>query len=444
MVALLRASGVELTVDVQAAASVARFGWVCGDSTGYEQISVLPFGAAIRVDPTDLTVVEHFWPRPWEYDPQPLTEAIMDPIQSRMRAVVRVAVECDPHALAELTGGRDSRAVLALASDAGVLDRLSFVTRGLFSQSDVAMADLIADRLGLHWQRASWPSDSAFNSHTVTATARLTGGQFGAGYAFSPARSELTLSGFVGEALRGNYVKGEVDSLPSAFEAIKRDSDGHLGFLNPSAEDMVLQSVHDRLRDLRADGCRAVDLPDAFALSTRIRRWLGCRADRWERHVFPLYSRPAVEAAFAAGRQSRLDFRFHTMLIERAALDLADVGFTKVLGARPPSSARRVGLSRGRAAGQQRAVDTARRPAPRPSQTPASLRAMDQAEAGDVPGHPTVPALFARLKDDAVAADVLDVDAMCAAAARYDELPRKRRMDLQHAATSLAWMAGLV
>ena len=142
-------TGTRAARDHRCAAWLAFSGRPIGDRTGYEDVRCTPFGATVRIDP-DLGVTFSFTDAPWLLPATDIDDSCIDRIEAELIANLRAAIKAmsAPPRL-QLTGGRDSRLVLALAVRAGLLQDVEIVTNGKADTPDVIVAKDLATSLGL-------------------------------------------------------------------------------------------------------------------------------------------------------------------------------------------------------------------------------------------------------------------------------------------------------
>jgi hypothetical protein len=123
--------------------------------TGYAGVSQVESGAIVRIDSHGTASTEMAWTPPWDANASlenlenPALHArwLVEEIVSSIAAAVNVAA---PEPLAvDLTGGRDSRMILAAILAGGLADQCEFHTAGPPHLPDMQLAHMIAERYGL-------------------------------------------------------------------------------------------------------------------------------------------------------------------------------------------------------------------------------------------------------------------------------------------------------
>ena len=233
----------------------------------------------------------------------------------------------------ELTGGKDSRLVLAVALHAGLADSFTCVTYGPEGLPDMQVARSVAERCGLvhedvsasHFAGAvSFPLVERYLRHV-----QRTCGTSDLGNANEPpSKDALSVSGMLSEVYRTLSDQDAVAPPRSWTEAAERfQSDrriGSLGLVRPQIASALVERCVEQYLEPRAEVRGPEALRPAFFLRRRLPRWQGPLVDLNEHQVLPLYSLTAIRAAFRMGHEARAHDRVHLYLIERASPVLAE------------------------------------------------------------------------------------------------------------------------
>ena len=308
------------------AAWLAFIGRPIGDRTGYEDVRCVPFGAGVRIDP-DHGASLSFTDAPWQLPAMDIDDSCIDRIECELIANLRAAIKAMGHTpRLQLTGGRDSRLVLALAVRAGLLQDVDIVTNGKADTPDVIVAKDLATSLGLRHTLLKW-DDGVVDRHRLCSHVGRVAGAVGCtdGSTFLSKDGRMTLSGFYGETLRTHW-----PDIPD-YQDLQSVVTGYLA--RPSGKAGILQ--RDAYTAALTDGVRGIlepaeqvagpeDLFDAYSLQHRNRRWLAARPERFADKFLPLYYPPATELAFQMDWRDRVAGRIHNTIIERAGRLFSD------------------------------------------------------------------------------------------------------------------------
>lgn len=480
------APGALVARDVEAMGLLAYTGSLQGLRTGFEAVRVLPQGSILHLHPHRDPRVETWAPMPWWDDDAPgdldgAVELCLDRLRARVRLL---ASPVAARATCELTGGKDSRLVLALLLAEGLAHDVEFRTWGTPEAPDVAVATMLAERYGLDHRVGGKPVVSRTGYRPQRPPARDQGGWrkravdyegqlrhhvwAGSGalsiwdlHTFTwPPASGLTLSGVAGEMLRTNYsATDRIETTDLLARFLTRGGFGFdaAGLLTNDAADHVRHLVMEQIQSVLPTGGDARDAVDGFYLRGLLRRWAGAHAELGTRHrVFSLYDLHAIRAAFAIGSEARRSEVLHLRLIEACApglarMPFADTGWSDQLvrsrpdGASLPQQAGRRQLPisaelallpvRRRLHRSRRGfvIDLARRRRPKAGaaetnrmQNIEHKRAVLRSLLDLPPGHPTWD-----LYDRRRTLDALD---------RIETLPTQGRADVHHAATVATWL----
>jgi len=138
--------------DLEAMATLAFTGSCHGGLTGYQAVNVLPQASIAHIAPGRPPRVETWSELPWWADHAGVDHqtVLVERGLDRLGASVRLMVESsESRAVCELTGGKDSRLVLALLLDQGLARDVEFQTWGEAGLPDVEVASMLTERYGL-------------------------------------------------------------------------------------------------------------------------------------------------------------------------------------------------------------------------------------------------------------------------------------------------------
>jgi hypothetical protein len=409
--------------DEDAVAWLLLNGQMFGDDTPYRGVRRLSFGDAARLERDRGLIVVPWHEPPWSRfgtswrTPQPT----FDEAEQRMIATIGAGVAAMPERVSgELTAGKDSRLVLALAARAHLLERIRFCTYGPASSPDRLVASEIARRLGLRYEIGSWPARPGgptvenFVAHVRQVSAQIPCWEMSA----PPVRPGIVLSGLTGESLRTNYPKMVgLTTTEDAETAFARYRFGRYHYVR----DDVLHELQQRSRRIfRApldSGAAPEDLFDIFYVQHRLRRWIGDKPDRFAGYVFPLYSPAAVRLVMSEGWERRASGAFHEEVARRARLAIGDISFEQG--------------TRWRDTGPVRPEERdGRDPAPRPAFSRDDVIALRTRTIQEmIAFDPANPAF-----------ELVDRDAMVADTDDYASLDRRRQIELHQALTVVLWL----
>lgn len=318
-------------------------GYMIGEGTSIKGITRIPQGGIVKIDPNlrvDTSPTNSFLnnnKRGWLLNPnQPLLEhAIEEATQS-----LQIALNAG-HTRIAITGGKDSRLVLALAIAGGFHDRISLFTFGDSESADVKVASLIANQFKIKHEKISPPLISKTLEDKdllkdFAAHAYQNEGMFGLWDIKSKNQGGfgITLSGFFGEVLK-SYMKKPFKLnkrfLPSSFIS-KHGPFDPLELLYPSSRLYFDKWLADRLtKKVNLLNMELDDIPDFFYVSERIPNWLG-GARKLDSNsvqvVSPLYSPSLIKLAFYLNSDERQLELLHYLIIRKLVPDLAKIPFS--------------------------------------------------------------------------------------------------------------------
>ena len=310
-------------------------GWMIGEATGYVSTQVLPLGAYVDIAPAYGSRVRFSNPTPWASDLPSSERELIDLVHEDLAASVRSATQIPAQRrLANITGGKDSRLVLALMLEQGLADQFEFNTSGYEHSPDATVARRIAEHFKLNHTA---PEPQAMPEEQFRRRLGIhvfqTAGMFNA-WEFKGslrASTTLTLTGCVGETLRTHFhgypPMSTMDELRTQFYG--RSALRGASIVKPDVRSELLENLDVELvQRIDAGGSTPQDLVDSFYVRHRNRRWFGTYEDLGEAgRAHPLYSLVGLQAAFALGGEMRRRELLQFAIMRTACPDLAKLPF---------------------------------------------------------------------------------------------------------------------
>jgi hypothetical protein len=331
--------------DALGTAWLPLLGYFVGDRTGFAGTSVLPLGAYVEIDPAYGSRLRFSNATPWAaesglapVEQDDLIDRVHRDLLESVQSIARLPASPK---FADLTGGRDSRLILAVMLEAGVADRFTFRTRGADHTPDSIVGRTIAERLQLQQEAVSITAlDDPIGFHRrlhthVFQTSGMTSAwdlQGTLGIATTPS-----VAGFVGEILRTNF-----KSYPTSLSALghafhSRAPIDRLSIVQPDVRSKLVDVLDAELLERVDAGGSTQDRLDAFYVRHRLRRWFGTAQELGQLgRVFPLYQLRGLQTAFSLGPTMRAN-EFVPFAIMRAAcpelakMPLADAGWNEAV-----------------------------------------------------------------------------------------------------------------
>jgi len=321
--------------DRDSALWLGTIGYRIGPASGWRGVEQLDQraifaanGAGTRVTPQPLML-----PPARGFDPDLLAEGL-----DQAKAAIRLVAGDGPLDL-PITGGKDSRVVLAIALAAGLRGRLTLFTRGYAGHPDVEVGAAIAARIGVPYRRepplgSDLPADlgpQAFLARLCTIAFQTDGGMGGWDNVFGHDIGRGTIvSGHLGEVLKA-YAKRppEAGLDPAAMVRLQAPFDP-MDLLRPAARNRLIAALARQMDEARAAGAEEADLPDLFYWRNRVPNWLGGirGVKSFERQpVLPLGAPALMRLAFQMTAAERKAELAHYKLIEAAAPELLELPF---------------------------------------------------------------------------------------------------------------------
>ena len=264
--------------------------------------------------------------------------ALLEEGLEQAKAAIRLAA-ADGALDLPITGGKDSRVVLAIALAAGLRDRLTLFTRGYAGHPDVAVGEMIAASINVPHRHepplgSDLPADlspGSFLRLLGTVAWQADGGIGGwDNIAASTIGRATIVSGHLGEVLKA-YAKRPPQSALDPATMIKLQAPfDPIDLLRPEARGVLVDRISERMAVHRAAGAEEGDLPDLFYWENRIPNWLGgIRGIKaFERQpILPLGVPALIKLAFQMRADERKIELAHFKLIEAAAPELINLPF---------------------------------------------------------------------------------------------------------------------
>jgi hypothetical protein len=315
-------------------------GYLLGDRTGFERVRVLPLGSYVELHPRFGSRVRTANPTPWinpdglPDDPGELVDLVHRDLAQRVESIAKLPTGRSHHA--DITGGRDSRLILALLVESGLTDRFQFSTIGGDDVPDAIVGRELAELCALHFESidpAPMPERDflrrlqihAFHTAGMANTWDLQGGVGVAPFA--------TITGLFGECMSthySDYPRPEAaDEFLDQYLPYAVPNADSLGILKPEASARYRQwVVEDLVERVDAESGLAFDRLDVFFVRNRLRRWSGTLEEIGHKARFcPLYSLVALQAGFALGPTRRRNEYLHFHLMRDACPMLAEHRF---------------------------------------------------------------------------------------------------------------------
>lgn len=333
-----------LEKDDEAMAWMPFFTYMLDERTSFRGVRVLEPGAQVLFGPDGVRIHEGTpeWKRaslsrssltPTEIRER--REGLGAALVSHAQTVARVPA---PHRVVRLSGGKDSRLVLATLLAAGVADRFEFVTIGAPENADVRTAQHLADRYALDL-RVVTPPQAQMDPVAFDLRLRLQAfqksGMFGAwDLGDVPGiTGNVELGGLFGEILKSHYAADASISSPESlrhhFRNVMRFDGARI--LRPQVARGLRRRVEAWVEQQLDDGVSPGEIVDGFYTEIRLRRWVGTAQEGNARnlHANLLQHPEVVRAGFAADHEQRRRDALHFELIRLLAPDLSKVPLAK-------------------------------------------------------------------------------------------------------------------
>jgi hypothetical protein len=409
-----------------------------GDSTGFEGVRVLPAGGIAEIRPRRglrVTSSAPWMPDPHmrESTPDDIVELVRADITASLRAILELPAE---RHVVGLTGGKDSRLILAVALGAGLAHDFEYETIGPPDLADVRVASELAAQFGLrHTVRFLGLGSDRPYGERIRDFVAVTGGMLNIWDLSDPSavEDEVRVVGLCGEALRVfRRISKGMRSRDDLVERFSPRDFGRLQLVRRQGAGQLHRMLLDALLDDPSGRSEPSDLFDAFYMRNRVRfSRTGPREELpGQLRVMPLYSICALRAAFALGTAARQSELLHREITFRCSELLANHRFAGPGWVRATEEpAGRPGLSE-----HPRRAEVEE---PRATEKPEALMAKLQQSAFSDRKQAFLPLVEDRTNP---AWELIDRRAAAAALERFPTLTPIERRELYGAFTAALWL----
>lgn len=233
-----------------------------------------------------------------------------------------------------LSGGKDSRAILALLLNSQYDKKIKAYTNGHESHPDVIVAKIIAQHYNL--EHTLTMPQQGYNRKEISNTAIIDkfprhvfqmDGMLGAWdcQGYKPPSNRLVFAGQVGEVYRG-YTSSKYKLPESIDEAANffhlRKCFDPANILLPEARKTLEDKLKQKVVFYLDHGASLEDIPDLFYVVERIPNFVGTmrrNSGYSGRLITPLYTDELVQLAFSLGKEQRRIDRIHFEMIHRSS-----------------------------------------------------------------------------------------------------------------------------
>lgn len=347
-IALLPHIDDQFEYNLEAMLALPVVGYMLGEDTYIKGISRLSQGAVIKLQNGELRVNEN---KDWIYQNAPSKSDVQNPevfnsiveqgVNECLANVKAIFSSADNIPLA-LTGGKDSRLILALVLQAGLRDKLRLFTNGIEEHPDVIVAKKLANHLQLPH---TTNKPGRFRDPTLATEELLrrlathvfqNDGMFGAWdmKAGKQCVKGLVLAGFIGEVFKG-YLKKPFNypTMPNPEQMISAHGPfDPLGILKEDVRRKISTKVLNRMKNYLGLGSEFNDIPDLYYIKERIPNWLGSarRKDADSNQVvMPINSTGLIRLSFALNATQRQQELIHFAMLRRLEPSLLEIPFAQ-------------------------------------------------------------------------------------------------------------------
>ena len=425
-----------------------------GTSTGYADVEVVPPGSWLRISAGNPSWETQQWPRRAIGAPpvtagelSDLAELVIDDVADSLAAALEHPA--DRHII-NLTGGKDSRMVLAAALKAGLAEEFEYQTTGPPGLPDVEIASELTARLGLRHEvtflglKSPIPYEVRARQFIAASAALVNVADMDAP---TPDR-EVRVTGVGGEMLRCFAKVPEDRDVDGRMDlAVRNSRFGRLGLVRPEVSEQLDAELRQRWDTIPTPSASPLDRIHAYFTGNLLRftRLGPQREIHAGLRLVPLYSIVNLRAAVALGGLDRQSEVLFADVMRQSSDVLVDHRFTGAgwderaqarLGPRPTPTTSPPAVPRGEERPASRAGEGSQAPPPAEPKA-ASLGQL----LGRAPSDERTALLGEAFADPSNPVwEVLDRAAAQTALAGWSSLDVLERRELLGAGTAALWM----
>lgn len=340
--------------DAEPERDVDGLGWLLafqqcfGRRTGFSAVEALPRGHVVWIAPGAGQPIQVTNPVEEAAPAGDLDgRSAVDRATASLVAAVGSLADVDAPKRLGLTGGRDSRLVLALLVGSGLVEHVTAFTSGPAGSPDVVLAGRLAAAVGIPHEHLS---GGGRGTRDETALLRAVSAHVFRSSGMHPAaelRGEtseadfLFVDGLFGECLRAFFDKaGTLEDPPAVSDLLRRRiqrSGRKGGLLRTEVEQDYLGVLQQTIDDYVAEGTKPSDTLHRLYTEQRAHRWAGTEEELnpFRPRFHPLHAGGAWQAARSLGADGRRRHLIHDEIIQRLAPALVDIPYAEDL--QPPA-----------------------------------------------------------------------------------------------------------
>jgi hypothetical protein len=322
--------GIQLKKDARFFAWQLIFQNGVGDSTGYEEVRWTPFGRYVTVSAEEGTVavaMQRLRASSDErlYRSELSTDALVEQARAEIAENVTTIASGDFRVrTCDLSGGLDTRVMVAAVLGKGLGSRFGFNTAGTESTPDGNVAALIRERYDLCRSRYAPNPERPAPAFPIELRSMLfrTYGCFSqhasVGLGLRSDRSMLHFNGGCGETFRGPYSAG-LEGNTTALERLINHVRVHGALIRPEVREEFIETLVDLFAAKARAGFGDADAGDHHYIEHRNRQFMGIQSRsrlNFQSLAYPLYSPAAIAAAFSASQRLRGAACVHFALVD--------------------------------------------------------------------------------------------------------------------------------
>lgn len=303
-----------------------------GNQTAIQKINVVPFGHKISLDQSGMNH-KRYWPIDWRQPPESqanVRENVLRIVDGQISALKNLVAQSEYPLEIDLTGGKDSRSLLAMCHKAKILDKVVFLTQGVESFPDVKIASNIAKSLDLNYVVTDWlPPLNPWEEECKMRALESFGRRGCMEGALPKAGNTWRVKGFLGETWRTCYPnRREPKTMEIVLNFHRSKFRSRKPFMDPLEFQKQLDKSEARLHRIHNRGNPLSNITDIDFITQYQRVSFSGRIRNFDRVFLGLYAPKAHRIAFSLGLDDRRSGWMMQQAFDYCGLNI-DVPFTK-------------------------------------------------------------------------------------------------------------------
>jgi len=308
-IAAEKIDGLELQLNLDCIRQMTILGQAEGQKTAICQVDIVPYGHEVFFNNSGMTSAR-YWPAIWRQDMKDKTKGLKelhDIVDAKIQMFRNLVKRSNSPIEIDLTGGKDTRTILAICKAAGILKDVVFVTQGAESFPDVIIASHIAKTMDLNFVNTDWlPPLYEWETEIKLRSLESFGRRGGAEPALPRPGKTWRVQGIFGENWRTYYPgRPEPNSPDDVLSFHSRKFTWRAPFFKSKPFNAYVDDSLAFQKSRMDEGVTLEDATDVDFIYQYARTAYAGRIRYFDRNLLPLADHRAQGLAFAMGLDVR-------------------------------------------------------------------------------------------------------------------------------------------